>query len=168
MWRSAACRRCAGIWMPVMVILIWGCAGSTGVGGYGKIADERVVYEPGQSLRHELLEAFDRAQDGVELRIHLADLQPVHKELRKWIEAVRQTDGIIRDRDKVLESHALYGVQSEGALQGLIDKLADKAERYFDAVNRNRRLFYGRRHNLAVQEVDSMLFIWFINRRHKI
>jgi len=54
------------------------------------------------------------------------------------------------------------------ALKGLVEKLADKAEQYFDAVNRNRRLFYARKHNLAVREKDSMLFLWFINRRHKI
>ena len=149
-------------------VLFAGCAGTSGGGGYSQVVDVHLVYEPGQVLRQELLSGFDRAGEGVELRIHTSDLATVHRELRKWIQAVQETGGTIRDRDKVLYGHALLGGSDDGALKGLVEKLADKAEQYFDAVNRNRRLFYARKHNLAVREQDSMLFLWFVNRRHKI
>ncbi len=159
-------RRC-GMFFTVSVLLA-GCAGTSGGGGYSQVVDVHLVYEPGQVLRQELLSGFDRADQGVELRIHTADLTSAHKELRKWIAAVQETGGTIRDRDKALYAHGLLGTSHDGALKGLVEKLADKAEQYFDAVNRNRRLFYARKHNLAVREQDSMLFLWFINRRHKI
>ncbi|MFQ5629160.1 MAG: hypothetical protein ACE5I1_10405 [bacterium] len=112
-----------------------------------------------------ILERIEKAERGLEVNVPVDDLNEAYRPLQKWIADIKDTDGEVDDKKRIIEKHSV--LQREGApddLTKLKNRIVDKTESIFNSKARNRRLYFAKRYNLILREEKQNLLFVFLPR----
>lgn len=127
--------------------------------------DQKIAYERGMDLEVLILERLEKAERGLEVRVQADDIDEAYRPLQKWIAEIKDAEGEVDDRKKIIEKYPL--LQRDGApddLKKLKNKIVDKTEGLFNATALNRRLYLAKRFNLVLREEKQNLLFVFLPR----
>lgn len=149
----------------ILLHIFFGCSSPRYKSNISSGIDQQIVYERGMDLGALILERIEQAERGLEVRIPVDEINQAYRPLQKWIAGIKDTDGEVRDRKKVIDKYPV--LQREGApddLAKIRNKIADKTEGIFNATARNRRLHFAKRFNLVLREEKQNLLFVFLPR----
>ncbi len=127
--------------------------------------DRHVDYNRQTNFDAFVLRQLETMKKGVEIGVALDDLPKIRRGFRRWLEAIRKTNGVVYDpNDLITEYRLLSPPRQDDKISQIVEFIANKTADLFSPVNENRRKFYAKRVNLALRKRQDQLLVYFVRR----
>lgn len=145
------------------LLLVSGCAPRYTTAPYS--VDRRIEYTGEKSLDEIVIDQSEAARKGIEIVIPRAQVADVHRDLRRWILAIEETDGKIHDPQALIAEYGLRRPpRGEGGLKRLAEYVREKSSELLDAVGKNRRRHIAKQFNLTLRQRKTTFHVYFVRR----
>ncbi len=127
--------------------------------------DRRIEFTGEKSLDEIVIDNSDAVRKGMEIVVPRPQIRDVHRELRRWIFAIEETEGTVYDPQSLIAEYGLKRApKAEGSLRRLAEYVREKSSELLDVVGKNRRKHIAKQFNLTLRQRKTTFHIYFVRR----